>query len=629
VEVSNISTATQIMAGSSNSCAMLAAGKVNCWGSNSNGRLGNGSTTESNVPVEVSNVSTFAVFELAPPDTTAPAKPSAFAGVPSSLTNATGATITFTLGESGGTVECRTDSGSWEACTNVSGTAVTYTISGLADGLHSVSARQTDGAGNVSEVATTDSWTVDATAPATPVISSAPSGLTTSNSANITFTSEVGAQTVCKVDAGYWHSCTSPQTLTDLSDGPHTFYVKATDSVLNISAPATAEWSVDATAPDAPTVTSPANSGKSGTTAPFNATGEDGAKLFCSLDGGDYAICPSASGVPGDQSTHTVGWNTKLHWGEASDWSKFKWGAKLPGGVIWLEEKAASDFPDGVTLASLWGNAPISAYYYGNSCENLHSAAVIFNIAVGVPNGSGDPTAYNSFAVDCSDTSTLEVPAGGPAQFGSLSAGEHTLAVKQVDAAGNESAVTTNTWTVDNTAEVPVLSGVPSDLTNLTSADISFTGEDGASFKCSLDAATYSDCTSPLSLTDLALGDHTLSVIQTDAYGNVSEPATAKWTVVELAAPSILAPVGLKFNFKTRVTTLRLSAAADTTIPDNSIIWVEYFSHATRPSSRIKPNRAKMRPFARTVVLPARECAFWVRVRDSHGNWSKWYSTKK
>lgn len=59
VEVQGISDATQITAGpdGAHACALLATGHVECWGSNEYGQLGNGSTTNSDVPVEVLGVS--------------------------------------------------------------------------------------------------------------------------------------------------------------------------------------------------------------------------------------------------------------------------------------------------------------------------------------------------------------------------------------------------------------------------------------------------------------------------------------------------------------------------------------------------------------------------------------------
>jgi alpha-tubulin suppressor-like RCC1 family protein len=56
VLVSGISTDTSVSAGGSHSCAVLATGEVKCWGSNSWGELGDGSTTNRSTPVLVSGV---------------------------------------------------------------------------------------------------------------------------------------------------------------------------------------------------------------------------------------------------------------------------------------------------------------------------------------------------------------------------------------------------------------------------------------------------------------------------------------------------------------------------------------------------------------------------------------------
>ena len=45
--------AIQVVAGGNHSCALMVDGSVQCWGSNSNGQLGNGSNDDSNVPVTV------------------------------------------------------------------------------------------------------------------------------------------------------------------------------------------------------------------------------------------------------------------------------------------------------------------------------------------------------------------------------------------------------------------------------------------------------------------------------------------------------------------------------------------------------------------------------------------------
>ena len=58
VEVTGVSTATEVSAGGGNACALLANGDVECWGYNVYGELGNGTTTNSDVPVEVKGIST-------------------------------------------------------------------------------------------------------------------------------------------------------------------------------------------------------------------------------------------------------------------------------------------------------------------------------------------------------------------------------------------------------------------------------------------------------------------------------------------------------------------------------------------------------------------------------------------
>src|SRR6185503_180005 len=72
-----------------------------------------------------------------------------------------------------------------------------------------------------------------------------------SNSASFSFSATAaGATFQCSLDGAAFSVCTSPQALTGLPDGAHTFAVQATDtSAIADPTPATRTWTVDTTAP--------------------------------------------------------------------------------------------------------------------------------------------------------------------------------------------------------------------------------------------------------------------------------------------------------------------------------------------------------------------------------------------
>jgi Ca2+-binding RTX toxin-like protein len=101
----------------------------------------------------------------------------------------------------------------------------------------------------------------DDTTPPETTIDSGPSDTITVDSATFEFSSsEPNSTFECSLDGGGFASCTSPKAYGGLSNGSHTFEVRATDAAGNSDAtPASRTWTVDTTAPVVCTITGTAN----------------------------------------------------------------------------------------------------------------------------------------------------------------------------------------------------------------------------------------------------------------------------------------------------------------------------------------------------------------------------------
>ena len=217
-------------------------------------------------------------------DTTAPDAPGV-TGAPSGTVASDSAELSFS-GEAGASFTCSIDGSDFEQCSSPK------SYIDLSQGPHSFRVRQADAHGNTSP-SNGLSWTVDATAPDTPVIVSGPSALSVSTAAIFTFTSEPGSRFLCSIDGSAPASCSSPHSVDLLSDGPHRFEVVAEDSAGNRSAATARAWTIDTGAPSPPQITSAPVSLTPSTSAEFAFEGEQGASFRCSLDGAPFQDCSS------------------------------------------------------------------------------------------------------------------------------------------------------------------------------------------------------------------------------------------------------------------------------------------------------------------------------------------------
>jgi hypothetical protein len=213
------------------------------------------------------------------------------------LTTQTSASFSFT-GEAGATFQCALDGAAFGACTSPKA------YSGLADGSHTFQVRQTDTAGNTGPAASRN-WTIDTAAPAAPTITSGPSGLTNQASASFSFTGEAGASLECSLDGAGFAACASPKAYAGLSDSPHTFQVRQTDTAGNTGTAASRNWTVDTVPPNTTIDASPAD--PSPADVSFSFSSPDGGTSFrCQLDGAGFTSCTSPTSFTGLSSgSHT------------------------------------------------------------------------------------------------------------------------------------------------------------------------------------------------------------------------------------------------------------------------------------------------------------------------------------
>lgn len=204
--------------------------------------------------------------------------------------------------EAGATFECRVDADPFDTC---SGPGDSHTPGALGDGPHTFEVRATDAVGNTNPASASRSFTVDTTPPDTG-IDSGPSGTTADVTPTFDFSGGgVGATYECRVDAGGFGACSGPgrsHTTGVLSDGAHTFAVRATDAAGNVDlSPATRAFTVDATAPAVEITNQPSTrvqTREKSARVAVEFLSEAGAVFECRLDDRAYQPCSSPFSTP-------------------------------------------------------------------------------------------------------------------------------------------------------------------------------------------------------------------------------------------------------------------------------------------------------------------------------------------
>jgi hypothetical protein len=214
---------------------------------------------------------------------------------PPDPSNQVSPTFTFTSNKSPSTFQCQLDTSAFAPCTSP------LTLGATPEGSHTFKVRAIDSLSHTG-LPTAWSWTIDTTPPPAPAIGSGPANPTNLTGASFVFSdSEPGLSFQCQRDGGPFSACTTPASYSGLSDGVHTFAVRATDAAGNTGAAASEGWTVDTVPPDTTIGSTPPAASSSGSASFAFASTEPGSTFACSLDGGTFASCSSPqsySGLP-------------------------------------------------------------------------------------------------------------------------------------------------------------------------------------------------------------------------------------------------------------------------------------------------------------------------------------------
>ncbi|MDQ5984738.1 MAG: hypothetical protein CSYNP_00434 [Syntrophus sp. SKADARSKE-3] len=382
-------------------------------------------------------------------------------------------TVTVKGLDTGATWEYQVDGGAW---TQGSGTTFDLTT-----GQHSYEVRETDLAGNVSSPSSSFTFTYDATPPVAPTMvltvdSGTPGdGITNVAAVNVTGL-ETGATWQYQVDGGSWTAGSG--TSFNLTSGAHDYAVRQIDEAGNVSGLLSNTFTLDTTPPVAPTMALAVDSGTPGdgitNVATVNVAGmEAGATWQYQVDGGSWTAGSGAS-FNLTEGAHNYSARQTDAVGNVSGVSSNTFTLETTPPPVPPPPSDTTPPPVAPTMA-----LAVDSGTPGDGITNVAPVDVA-NLEAG---------ATWQYQVDGGSWT-----AGSGTSF-NLTEGAHNDSVRQMDAAGNVSGVSSNAFTLDTTFPgTPLITGITGDsgtvgdhITNDNTLVISGTADAGATVQVNVD----------------------------------------------------------------------------------------------------------------------------------------------
>ena len=405
---------------------------------------------------------------------------------PASPTNSTSASFSFESSLMGSTFECQIDGNGFSPCTSPEA------YSNLQDGSHTFEVQATDPLfpPTTDPSPATHTWTVDTTGPSTS-ITSGPSGTTSQTGVHFEFSAPGAASYECNRDGAGFNPCTSPEDYT-VGEGPHSFSVRALDSLGNTGPTATRNWTVDTTGPSA-SITSGPSGTTNQTAVHFEFSAPGAASYECNRDSAGFNPCTS----PED---YTVG--------------------EGPHSLQRARARTASAIPARRPRATGPSTRPVPP----PRSRPARRAPPTRRLST---SSSRRPAPR---ATSATATAPVSTPALRPRTTRSARVRTPSACAPRTASATSGPTATRN-WTVDHDRSHHLdHCPDPSGTTNQTAVHFEFSATGAASYECNRDSAGFNPCTSPEDYT-VGEGPHSFSVRAPDSLGNTGPTATRNWTV--------------------------------------------------------------------------------------------------